>query len=106
MAQSERERVMQFLEDFLCIASQMLRDKSYMEYTYQTEQQANYYRVSTEVYDAYINRLSGFDVPTFHKYGRDLALIKVKQKTSNVHYYQGKKVYYISKAFADMAICF
>lgn len=100
---TEKSNMMVFMRDFCVIAKRILDEKTYIPYSYATQNSDFFYKLERSVFENYIEEYSGMDIKTFLNYCVKLAIVKSEENKKCI-YVSGKiTVYYISKVFLDAA---
>jgi len=92
-----------FLRDFCLVTKLIFEKNEYIPYSYATSASESFYKVEKSVLDNYVCQYSRTDIKSFLNYAVKLGMLR-SESNGKCTYNSGKiVVYYISKAFIDMA---
>lgn len=99
----EKSEMLVFMRDFCVIAKRIFEEKTYIPYSYATQNSEFFYKIEKSVLDDYIEEHARMDIKTFLSYCVALAILKA-EANKKCTYASGKiTVYYISKIFLEAA---
>lgn len=91
-----------FIRDFCVIAKKIIEEEQFIPYTYETKYSGDYYKIEKNTYEEYVCKYSDLDLKKYMQYCVDLNLVKT-ENGKNFFSSGRKKVYYVSRAFMDVA---
>ena len=93
-----------FIRDFCKVAKLMVEEKEYIPYLYETKYSGDFYKIEKSTFEELIcNNVTSMDLKCFLQFCADLQMIK-KEKGKISFTSAGLKVYYVSKAFVELAM--
>ena len=100
---AEQSDMLAFMGDFCVIAKKIFEEKTFIPYSYATQNSEFFYKIEKSVFDNYIDMYARMDIKTFLNYCIALAIIK-SEENRKCTYNSGKiTVYYVSRMFMEAA---
>lgn len=103
MVQSGESKIVLFVKDFCKIAEQMVEEKKYIPYQYETKYSGDFYKIEKNAFEQLIGKNTAMELKCFLQYCADLQVVK-KEKGKICFTSGGVKVYYVSRAFVNEAV--